>query len=192
MRFLSGNTHPISIYITRTLFYFVLCNGQKLDEDIVYQPESVSRRSSHDIIYQDQWTHSRCTLDTYVIEENRCVKNDNFFASKLAILCTLTKILFKCTECRSFAFTPSGEPTVKRLAISLDRGNQSMTHDSMKMPAIASIVSNSNARVNDSLCQIANLEVYRGKTQTTEISHAGFILSNEGIFEVKSLFRILT
>lgn len=86
MKFLSRNAHPILInnIIARSLFFFVLCNSQKLDEHVAYQPESVSRRSSHDIIYQDQQTNSIiCNLDTYVIEENRCVKNDNFFESKL-------------------------------------------------------------------------------------------------------------
>lgn len=81
------NAHPILIYnITRSMFYFVLCNSQKLDEHVLYQPECVSHRSPHDIIYQDQQTNYRCILDTYVIEENRCVKNDNFFESKLTII----------------------------------------------------------------------------------------------------------
>ena len=41
--------------------------------------------------------------------------------------------------------------------------------------------------VNGSLCQIASLEVYRGRSsnQTTEISYAGFSLSENGIVEVK-------
>ena len=76
---------------------------------------------------------------------------------------------------------------MKRLAISLDQGNRAMTHDSMEMQANTSIVGNFNVHVNGSLCQIANLEVYRGQTQTTEINHAGFILSNEGTFEVNNL-----
>ena len=120
-----------------------------------------------------------------MIEENCCIRNDGFFVGKLTV-CTLRYVYCKRTECRSFAVTPSGEPTVKRLAISLNRENQAITHDSMEMPTIASIASNSNVHVNGSLCQIRSLEVYRGKTQTTEISHAGFALSNKGTFEVRN------
>lgn len=81
MKFLSRKT-----YIISSVFYFVLCNGQKLDED--YRPEIISRRASQDILYQAQQTNFRCILDTYMIEENCCVKNDKFFVGKLAI-CTL-------------------------------------------------------------------------------------------------------
>lgn len=64
-----------------------------------------------------------------------------------------------------------------------------MTHSSMKGLVIASIVSNSNTHVNGSLCQIISLEVYRGKTLTTEISHVGFALRNNGIFGVRNLYE---
>ena len=99
-------------------------------------------------------------------------------------------LLSKCTECRYFTLTPSREPTVKRLAISLDGENRAMTHNSMEMPAIAiAIVSNSSTHVNGSLCQIASLEVYRGMTQTTKIRHVGFVLNNKGAFEVRTNFN---
>ena len=99
-------------------------------------------------------------------------------------VCTLGHI-YKCIECRSFALTPNGDPNVKRLAIFFDQENQAMTLSSTEVAAI--IVSNSNAQhVNGSLCQIISLEVYRGKTQTTEISHAGFVLGNKGAFEVRN------
>jgi hypothetical protein len=38
--------------------------------------------------------------------------------------------------------------------------------------------------INKSVCDIASLEVYRGREQVIEISHNGFTLSNSGTFEV--------
>jgi hypothetical protein len=38
--------------------------------------------------------------------------------------------------------------------------------------------------INKSVCDIASLEVYRGREQAIKISHNGFTLSNSGTFEV--------
>ena len=76
----------------------VLCitvqsTGETLDEK--YRPGSVRRRASNDYVYQYQHSESyiRCRDNyTYVVEEHRCVQNENFFdgksatASSLAIL----------------------------------------------------------------------------------------------------------
>ena len=48
-------------------------------------------------------------------------------------------------------------------------------------------ISNSKHQfVNGSLCQIASLEVYRGRDQIIEISHNGLSLSENGMVKVKS------
>ena len=46
-----------------------------------------------------------------------------------------------------------------------------------------------NQLVNNSLCHISSLEVYRGREQAIEISHQGFSVSNNGNIEV---YRCIT
>ena len=50
--------------------------------------------------------------------------------------------------------------------------------------ATTAVVVATNRPVNDSLCQITSLEVYRGRRHITRIDHDGFFLSYEGIFRV--------
>ena len=38
--------------------------------------------------------------------------------------------------------------------------------------------------VNNTLCNISSLEVYRGREQAIEISHEGFSLTENGVFKV--------
>jgi hypothetical protein len=47
--------------------------------------------------------------------------------------------------------------------------------------------------INKSVCDIASLEVYRGREQAIKISHNGFTLSNSGTFEVshQTLYLLL-
>jgi hypothetical protein len=42
-----------------------------------------------------------------------------------------------------------------------------------------------NQTVNNNVCQISSLEVYRGREQAIEISHQGFSLSDNGSIEVR-------
>ena len=46
------------------------------------------------------------------------------------------------------------------------------------------ILENSEVQVNQSVCNISSLEVYRGREQAIEISHKGFSLGNLGTIEV--------
>ena len=54
-----------------------------------------------------------------------------------------------------------------------------------QMDAAVSIVNATHQLINGSLCQIASLEVYRGRDQITKISHDGFSLSEGGTVKVK-------
>ena len=58
--------------------------------------------------------------------------------------------------------------------------------DSSISDAAVAIINSTYQFVNGSLCQIASLEVYRGRDQIIEISHDGFSLSENGMVKVKS------
>jgi hypothetical protein len=51
--------------------------------------------------------------------------------------------------------------------------------------AAVAIINSTHRLVNGSLCQIASLEVYRGRDQIIEISHGGLSLSENGMVKVK-------
>lgn len=58
----------------------------------------------------------------------------------------------------------------------------------VQVPSIQSLVlvnRNNPKKVNASRCQIISLEVLRGLNISIEINRAGFILTNNSIFEVK-------
>ena len=52
--------------------------------------------------------------------------------------------------------------------------------------AAVTVINSKHQFVNGSLCQIASLEVYRGRDQIIEISHNGLSLSENGMVKVKS------
>ena len=58
--------------------------------------------------------------------------------------------------------------------------------DSSISDAAVAIINSKHQFVNGSLCQIASLEVYRGRDQINEISHDGLSLSENGMVKVKS------
>ena len=53
------------------------------------------------------------------------------------------------------------------------------------------VTKSTNESLNNSVCDISSLEVYRGREQAIEINHTGFILGNSGTFEVNR-FLIIT
>ena len=91
----------------------------------------------------------------------------------------------KFVECKSFELTPSGNQTLRRLAVIISEGGTATTYNSKQKSTHAKVTSIKNkAHVNDSSCHIASLEVYRGKEQAIEISHDGFSLGDRGTIEV--------
>ena len=101
-------------------------------------------------------------------------------------------IIMNASEC-GFAFTPSGGSLSLTTALVFVHQNGSIfkqfkiakSHASI-IDAAISVINETHPFVNWSLCQIASLEVYRGSNQITEISYAGFSLSENGIVEVKA------
>ena len=131
--------------------------------------------------------------NTYLVTEQQCVNNSNFFSGKLSIATSneniIGIILYKLTEC-PFAITPAGEPLQLRLSVQIIMGNSRMqTSNSTGMATNATVINTNSTEtlVDSSICSISSLEVYRGRERTIEISHTGFILDNSGSIEVISL-----
>ena len=61
-----------------------------------------------------------------------------------------------------------------------------MLVDASLTDATVTIINSKHQFVNGSLCQIASLEVYRGRNQIIEISRDGLSLSENGMVKVKS------
>ena len=57
-------------------------------------------------------------------------------------------------------------------------------HDLAKGMTIIDTDQQKNMTLNISMCQIANLEVYRGKTSIFEINHSGFTLMDRNTIQV--------
>jgi hypothetical protein len=57
--------------------------------------------------------------------------------------------------------------------------------DASLADAAIATINGAHRLVNRSLCQIASLEVYRGRDQIIEISHGGLSLSENGRVKVK-------
>ena len=89
------------------------------------------------------------------------------------------------TEC-PFAITPSGEPHELRLTVdTVKKNSRIQTINSINQAANAIIITNSTKKpLNNSVCDISSLEVYRGRDQAIEISHQGFSLSENGSIKV--------
>ena len=95
------------------------------------------------------------------------------------------------TEC-PFAITPSGEPHEPRLTVYAIMGNSTTIliqtiiggKESQTVANATIITKSTNESLNNSVCDISSLEVYRGREQAIEINHTGFILGNSGTFEV--------
>ena len=88
-----------------------------------------------------------------------------------------------------FAFVPSGEPSNLSIALVLIGSNLRIADpDASHTDAtIVSIINGTHQLVNGSVCQISSLEVYRGRSQITEISYDGLSLSGNGTVKVKVL-----
>ena len=146
-------------------------------------------------------TSTNCVCDegnnTYLVTEQQCVNNSNFFSGKLSIATSnenIISIMYILTEC-PFAITPAGEPwpLEQRLSVQIIMGNSRMqTFNSTGKTTNATVINTNSTEklVNSSICNISSLEVYRGREQAIEISHDGFILDNSGSIEVISLASI--
>ena len=77
----------------------VQCMGQTLNEE--YRPGSVQRRASNDYVYPHQQSESgiRCKADTYLVEEHRCIENENFFNGKSVT--TLSPAILHYYQCHA-------------------------------------------------------------------------------------------
>ena len=100
---------------------------------------------------------------------------------------SLLEIDCDCTGC-SHAVVPIGKATLMAIAL-LDSNASIVTHlrtDSLDQ--ISRFYFNETKQIlNNSFCQVASLEVYRGKEQAIEISHDGFSLNDDGNIEVNSI-----
>ena len=98
-----------------------------------------------------------------------------------------------CAEC-PFAITPSGEPHELRLTVNtctVKENSRIQTINSNNQAANAIIITNSTKKpLNNSMCNISSLEVYRGREQAIEISHQGFSLGDSGSIQVYKLLLL--
>ena len=94
-------------------------------------------------------------------------------------------------EC-PFVLTPSGEPSRPRIALLFVEGSTiTMTYHKNESLADATVtVAVLNSTLNERVCQIASLEVYRGSSQAVLISHDGFSLNNNGNIVVSELVHV--
>ena len=119
------------------------------------------------------------------IKNSSLVRHGPPFANNYCI------IILNASEC-GFAFTPSEGSLGLTTALVFAHQNETITItfkqfkmvDASLTDAAISVINGTHQFVNGSLCQIASLEVYRGSNQITEISYAGFSLSENGIVEV--------
>ena len=162
--------------VTLTLiikFYSLICLGQGDHTNVTTW---VNRRCSRDIYSHSMIdiSHETCENDqtTYMVEEQRCIKNDDILKSMhiIIILLWFPNIYpCQCIGCR-FALNDSCYGT----------SNLTFYMSLKKDIAIIDV----NKSLNISLCQIASLEVYRGNESVTEISHSGFTLTDQNTMQV--------
>jgi hypothetical protein len=91
------------------------------------------------------------------------------------------------TEC-PFAITPTGEPHELRLTVNtVEENSRLQTISGNNQAADAAIITKStNESLNNSVCGISSLEVYRGREKAIEVNHTGFVLGNFDTFEVNN------
>ena len=138
----------------------------KVDAEVV---EWVARRLSGDVYkYFDMSsiTHQVCnsnTNATFLVADEECVNDRDLFIG--------------C----SHAVVPSSQ----LIALSLIHSDTN-THLIGNNPNTAESFhfNGTGQQLDNSFCQIASLEVFRGWNQTFEISHNGFSLSDNGTVEV--------
>lgn len=80
------NSCVVLFFIANSLLCFMLCVGQNIDEEYC-QPKSIRRRFSGDIVEDPGVGHTACNENnrTYMVEENRCVKNEDLYRGKSAL-----------------------------------------------------------------------------------------------------------
>ena len=154
-------------------------------------PVRVSRRLSGDIYWYSSDDFESCHDNpTYLISEDRCVNDQELFngnADTTSI--TLRLINFISLDC-GFGFVSNEAPSYLTTSLifrqngSIILFKQLKTVDASSDAAVA-IINGTRRLVNGSLCQIASLEVYRGRDQIIEISHDGLSLSQNGNVKVK-------
>ena len=102
------------------------------------------------------------------------------------------RIIILNLDC-GFAFIPSeGQPNLTTALVFINQSGSKL--DQLKIAdrstsqidaAVSIIINGTHQLINESLCQIASLEVYRGRNQIIEISHNGLSLSEGGTVQVK-------
>ena len=96
-------------------------------------------------------------------------------------------MFFFDAEC-PFAIAPTSEFNISKLSLNFTMSSTSgQTTTSNGDDTIVALVVHKTTQmlVNNSLCNISSLEVYRGRQQSYEISKDGFSLSENGTIEVR-------
>ena len=92
----------------------------------------------------------------------------------------------------SFAIAVGKEPSSYRLTLSIDHPNDTEITTAAIFTSLNNLTESDaiiitkqmNQTISNQYCQIASLEVYRGKKQSIMINHRGFLLSDMGGIEV--------
>ena len=159
----------------------------------------VRRRDSSDyysLQHDNRSSDERCTNgnNTYLVIENQCTNNQQLLDGKKRSI--VVEVIFNCftfdAEC-PFAITPSSELNISKLALrfifdnetSSTTGGQTIASNGDDIIAVLVVHKTTQMSVNNSVCNISSLEVYRGRQQSYEISKDGFSLSKNGTIEVR-------
>ena len=156
--------------------------------------ERVSRRQFRDVYFfiNSSTIGTNCgDKNTYLISEERCVKDEELFGGNLIDFEPYTITIITCHSAGcSEAIIPTSSLHLTTILLSvLDRSSANVTHlltgAANGTTYIETFKFNETSQlVNSSLCDISSLEVYRGRDQAIEISYQGFSLSDNGSIKV--------
>ena len=182
----------ISLILLLTIFNISEVNSHREIAVFVWRRDSSDHYSlQHDNRSSDE----RCTNgnNTYLVIENQCINNQQLLDGKKRSI--VVEVIFNCftfdAEC-PFAITPASELNISKLALRFIFDNETFSISGWTITPngddlIAALVVHKTTQmsVNNSLCNISSLEVYRGRQQNYEISKVGFSLSKKGTIEVR-------
>lgn len=185
----------LCIVVVVTLFCTLVCIE-------VAVPVKVIRRPCGDIVRfsnssRDVICKADMKLTTYLVDEKRCVNNQDLYNGSYIIttsmsICVHTNTIQIHADC-SFAVAPSEwikESSILRIAVDIGHGNNKtlMVTDESNSESLSDAVIIERVepyqRVNSSLCHISSLEVYQGRQQTTEMNPNAFYISESGSTKV--------
>jgi hypothetical protein len=179
------------MWLLTTLTLYLLANvhinhGTSTEEAV---PVSVNRRlqSADILIFTNSSNHRNCYTNTYLVDERRCVDNQ-VLHDGIPILRSISSYVYNInclhllcytTACR-FAISSRQDPSSYQITLFVTDQGQFQS----SVAVVTYEPHRQAVNVNNTLCHISSLEVYRGREQAIEISHDGFLLTENGNINV--------